>query len=147
VQDDKTGMADVERICDWLCSGPLAAVELAGRLGRIESEGKTAVYVIPSNAAWSRIVISRERDTHDATYVALTPARAGIIDVAALKARFGPSTEPVKIHWDSPTRLHFDADRDGRRPFRCKVIAEVDETGGQAEAASVASIAVQPERR
>jgi hypothetical protein len=151
MKTETSELGQIESLCDWLSQGPMPAKNLASRLGQVESEGRSALYVIPSSSLWQKIIISHPRDAEEVSYVEMSLKRPGALDVSALKARFGTATEQVKVHWDSPTRLYFEVDRSPERPLRCRVVAEVSEARAEnAEnegTAKVVSLAVQPEPR
>ena len=137
----------IDSLCDWLTEEPRSAQSAAQKLGAIESEGSSAVYVEPASGAFSKAIISRETDSSDTSYIELSLAEPGAVTVAELEAKYGEYTEPPRVHFDSPAAIHFFVDRGPDRPLTCLVVAKIDEGEAGISDGTVKELAVRVDPR
>jgi len=137
----------VLQICDTLSQGPVVAAELAGRLGALEHEGRSAVYAKPTAPAFKQLIASRDRTSGETRSLELILAPETALVVAELTRTFGAFGTPPKVSWDSPTRLTFTHEPAADRPRRCVIAATLVEGATASEQAQLASLTIIPEAR
>ena len=137
----------IDSLCDWLTKGPRSATSTAERLGTIDSEGGSAIYVNPASAAFSQVIVSREADSSATSYVELVLAQPGSVTVAELQDKFGEYSTPPRVHFNAPVALHFSVDLGSDRPFTCLVVGKVDKGKAEVSDGTVKELGVRVDPR
>lgn len=120
----------VEELCGLLClETPPTAAELAGKLGTVRRQSKSAVYVQPADPSFREVIIGLDPRGGGPKHVELFLADPAALQVGALSHRYGEPQIPPRVSWDSPTSLIYRTERDACGRYLCVIIADLAKVG------------------